>query len=135
MTNAATIDALTPTTDIYGRTIEIGSLVRSFSNPLLLKDDRILGINNEPTPADSRVSYIDGIVMAIGDAEIEGCQRYTIFVVRDVSTREWDAPPVIETAESIDGLRQIHPARTTVFPPLNGTRSTLGSRTFGVVVL
>lgn len=135
MSNAATIDALTPTTDLYGRTIAIGSLVRSFGTPILTKDDRLIGLNSVPNEADgNRLNFVDGIVVAIGEVFLD-CPRYTIRVIREVCTREYGKPPVIEMAEPVGDAQQLDPDRATINPPVNGTRSWGGTRTFGVVVL
>lgn len=102
--------------DLHGRPIEIGTKVRSH--------DYAFGLKGRTTPAGmdregDMASYVEGVVAAIGEIEIEGCPRYTVRpFIRMIRGR----------AEDAEGADPVH-------PPLNGTRSTMGGVTCGVEVI
>lgn len=110
---------LKPTQDVYGNVLEVGCRVRSFSSPFEYEDGRVAGLEL----AGRRVSYLEGILTAIGEVHRE-CPRYTIEVERRVSGRG-------------DGIKDEAVAAgdpwRTVIPPVNGTPTTGGEYCFGVV--
>lgn len=108
---------ITATTDLNGNAIEVGTRVRSFDFPLMTSEGLALGLELE----GERASYMEGVVEAIGEDDIEGCRRYRILVDKMISggmDREVKAAP---------GQRPL------IYPPLNGT-PTFGSKCFGVLV-
>lgn len=109
---------ITATTDLLGKTIEVGTRVRSFDFPLMTREGLALGLELE----GERAAYMEGIVEAIGEDDLEGCRRYRILVDKMVS----------------GGMdRPVNPApgqRALIYPPLNGT-PTFGSKCFGVLVV
>lgn len=93
---------LTPEQDIFGQTIRVGSKVRSHDFPFELGNE-LTGFALE----GARVSYLEGVVEAIGEDVLDGCPRYRLNTARF-------------------GL---------VYPPVNGIRIWGGERrTCGVVV-
>ena len=126
------VAAVTGTRDLFGREIRVGSLVRSFASPVVFHaDGRIDGFGQEdevnPDGTHRRVHFIDGVVTAIGETDREGCPRYTLAVVRRVSTPTFDA-----TACTI----KVPVTGSVTAAPLNGLE-IMGREhnTFGVVVL
>ena len=103
----AAIAALTPTTDLNGRTIAAGSLVRSFDFPFLFEDGRVAGLDLD----GERTCYIEGTVIAIGEDHAEGCPRYRIRVHKQVYFCS-EAGALTERSGE-DGWE--------ILPPLNGT--------------
>ena len=88
--------------DLSGRPIEIGSKVRSHDYAFGLKGRTSpIGMEHE----GSMASYVEGVVEAIGEVEIEGCPRYTIRPFIRVARGR---------AEDAEGGDPIH-------PPVNGT--------------
>mgnify|MGYP007008283642 CR=1 FL=1 len=115
--------ALVPERDIHGNSLEVGNRVRSFDFPMLMGDSAVWGLDLE----GDRVCYAEGILEAIGEDTMEGCQRYRIKVERRVYSEK-------------GRLVEKRPGKTdpagawTIFPPLNGV-PVLGARhaCFGVV--
>jgi len=113
----AEVDKLHANIDLHGRPIGVGTRVRSFSYPFLLRDGSILGFDLEGERAD----YIEGVVEAIGLVVLDGCPRYTIRPDRRIEGGEGRALTRYETA---------------FHPPVNGTpHSMRGWPTFGVVAV
>lgn len=111
---------LAATKDVYGSLLEVGCRVRSFSSPFELDDGRVTGLELR----GRRVRYLEGVLLSIGEVEHEGCRRYSIQVDKRVS--------------GSDGVVTEQPVPAddpwaTVIPPLNGTPTTGGDHTFGVV--
>jgi hypothetical protein len=117
-----TIEALTATSDIFGREIAVGSRVRSFDHPFLFGDGTVAGLETENS---ERISYMEGIVEAIGDTSHgRGHTAYRIRVEKHIHADRFGQPV------EIDDMIGEH-----IVPPVNGLRSLLGGRTFGVVVI
>ena len=112
--------ALTPMVDVYGNTLEIGCRIRSFSSPFELDDGRVTGREVR----GRRVRYFEGVLLAIGEIEHDGCRRYSIQVDKRVSGSGGD---ITEEPVPTDDPWAL------VIPPLNGTPSTGGEHMFGVV--
>lgn len=106
---------ITATTDLNGNAIEVGTRVRSFDFPLMTSEGLALGLELE----GERSCYMEGVVQAIGEDDLEGCRRYRILVDKIVRS---GAP--VAVAEGQEAL---------IYPPLNGT-PTFGSKCFGVLV-
>lgn len=112
-----TLQELTAGVDVNGNEIEVGTVVRSFDFPMY-SDGNVLGMDL----TGERASYVEGVVKAIGEDELEGCKRYRIEVTRAVR-----GGMEADLSSRADGI----PA---IFPPLNGTPSLFcGPVTFGVV--
>lgn len=105
--NAETLNA---NNDINGKAIVVGSRVRSFDFPLATKEG-IIGMD----VVGNSAHYMEGVVEAIGEDDIEGCPRYRIRADKIVRSG---------FADEINAL---------IYPPLNSTPSLCGV-TFGVVV-
>lgn len=109
---------LAPHLDLDGETIAVGQAVRSYDFAFGLKgNSRPLGMEDK----GERASWIEGIVHSIGEEIIEGCPRYKIEVVlrrrgAEVKERGSKEPQY-------------------VYPPVNGTRSTMGGVTCGVTAI
>lgn len=112
--------ALTAGIDVYGNPLEVGCRVRSFSSPFAFGDGRIAGLEM----TGERVGYMEGVLTAIGEVEHEGCPRYSIEVESRVSGRGGDI--------RVEPLAEDSPWKR-IIPPLNGTPTSMGGRTFGVV--
>jgi hypothetical protein len=110
---------LTSTTDIYGKTLTVGQRVRSFDFPLITPGNVVLGMETD----SERAAYVEGVLEAIGNDRLEGCQRYRILVDRVVIGGE-DQPDRVLPGQ----FRKI-------FPPLNGTPAMFGEVTCGVVAI
>ncbi|GJD87842.1 hypothetical protein BHAOGJBA_1347 [Methylobacterium hispanicum] len=110
---------LIPNLDVHGNALEIGCRVRSFSSTFAYEDGRVAGLET----AGDRVSYLEGVLRAIGDVRRD-CPRYTIEVERRVSGRGDRIKD--ETVAADDPWR-------TVIPPVNGTPTSAGEYCFGVV--
>lgn len=108
---------ITATTDLNGNPIAVGTRVRSFDFPLMTTEGLALGLELE----GERASYMEGVVEAIGEDNIEGCRRYRILVDKIIFG---GAPREIKV---VPGQRPV------IYPPLNAT-PTLGSKCFGVLV-
>ena len=108
--------------DVYGNPLEIGCRVRSFRAPFAFEDGRVAGLELR----GERVGYMEGVLTAIGAVEHEGCRRYSIEVEKRVSARGGDVEE--ETLSETDPWKRIN-------PPLNGTPTSMGEHTFGVVRL
>lgn len=123
-----TIDALTATIDIFGQEIAVGCRVRSFDFPFISDDGRVEGLETEDS---DRIAYVEGVVEAINDySHGNGHPAYRILVDKQVLK---GAVFVMTTLEPAD--REWTLVGQHIFPPVNGTRSMLGGRTFGVVAL
>jgi len=104
-------DNLDENRDIYGQSIGVGTRVRTHDFALGYKDgQKPLGYDE----SGDRACWMEGIVTDTRTV-MEGCKRYTI----DVDTR-----CVLGKTEKYED---------TVYPPLNGTPSTMGGITAGVV--
>jgi len=112
--------ALTAGIDVYGNPLEVGCRVRSFRSPFAFGDGRIAGLET----AGDRVGYMEGVLTAIGEVEHEGCRRYSIEVEKRVSGRGGDI--------EVEALTERSPWKR-IIPPLNGTPTSMGEHTFGVV--
>lgn len=112
--------ALTPAIDVYGNILEVGCRVRSFRSPFAFDDGRVAGLEM----AGERVGYMEGVLTAIGEVEHEGCRRYSIEVETRVSGRGGDV--------EVEALADESPWKR-IIPPLNGTPTSMGGHTFGVV--
>lgn len=108
---------ITANTDLNGKTIEVGTRVRSFDFPLMTREGLALGLELE----GERAAYMEGVVEAIGEDDIEGCHRYRILVDK-IIVSGMEQPVVVGEGQ-----------RPLIYPPLNGT-PTYGSKCFGVVV-
>lgn len=108
---------ITATTDLNGNAIEVGTRVRSFDFPLMTSEGLALGLELE----GERSCYMEGVVQAIGEDDLEGCRRYRILVDKIVRS---GAPSPVNAVEGQAPL---------IYPPLNGT-PTFGSKCFGVLV-
>jgi hypothetical protein len=111
---------LAATKDVYGNLLEVGCRVRSFSSPFELEDGRVTGLEVR----GPRVRYLEGVLLAIGEVQHEGCRRYSIRVDKRVSG---SGGGVTEEPVPADD------PWATVIPPLNGTPTTGGEHVFGVV--
>ncbi len=109
---------ITATTDLLGKTIDVGTRVRSFDFPLMTREGIALGLELE----GERAAYMEGVVEAIGEDDLEGCRRYRILVDKIVRSGA-EAPVVVAEGQ-----------RALIYPPLNGT-PTFGSKCFGVLVI
>lgn len=109
---------ITATTDLNGKAIAVGTRVRSFDFPLMTREGLALGLELE----GERSCYMEGVVEAIGEDDLEGCRRYRILVDKIVRSGA-ESPVVVPEGE-----------RAVIYPPLNGT-PTFGSKCFGVVVI
>lgn len=104
--------------DPTGQPIRVGTRVRSFDISLGYKAvGEIVGTDVD----GSLACFVEGVVEEMG-VNLEGCPRYRILADTRMMQGEHDALP----AE-----RQ----RRTFYPPVNGTRSSLGGRTAGVFVI
>ena len=108
---------ITATTDLNGNAIEVGTRVRSFDFPLMTREGLALGVELE----GERACYMEGVVEAIGEDDLEGCRRYRILVDKIVRSG------VVSPLNVPEGERAL------IYPPLNGT-PTFGSKCFGVLV-
>lgn len=108
------LQALTPTTDVNGSEIAVGSMVRSFDFPTYYQF-AVHGMDLTGTMAN----FVEGEVEQIG-VDYEGCPRYVIRVTRYVRSGadcDLNERPVLIT------------------PPVNGTPSTMSPACFGVVAI
>lgn len=112
-----------PDQDIFGNSIKVGDVVRSFDLAVLLEDGQIYGMDTANRPG-VRVDYIEGEVHAIGEIFLDGCPRYTIKI-----TKECYGADGVDTSDVCYGKGHF------VHPPLNGTPKSLGGVTFGVVAI
>ena len=108
---------ITATTDLNGHAIAVGTRVRSYDFPLMTNEGLALGLETE----GERAAYMEGVIEAIGEDDIEGCRRYRILVDRIVRGGA-EVPVVVAEGQ-----------RPLIYPPLNGTPS-IGSKCFGVLV-
>lgn len=111
------LENITATTDLNGQPIAVGTRVRSYDFPLMTREGLALGMETE----GERACYMEGVIEAIGEDDLEGCRRYRILVDRIVRSGV-EAPVNV-----VDGQRPL------IYPPLNGT-PTFGSKCFGVLV-
>lgn len=109
--------AITANTDLNGKAIEVGTRVRSFDFPIMTREGLPLGLELQ----GERACYMEGVIEAIGEDDLEGCRRYRILV--DKIVRSGLEQPVVVG----EGQRPL------IYPPLNGT-PTFCSKTFGVMV-
>ena len=110
---------LNPSLDVHGNALEVGCLVRSFSSPFRYEDGRVAGLEL----AGERVSYLEGVLTAIGEVR-KDCPRYTVEVERRV---HGSGERIKDEAVSADDPWK------TVNPPVNGTPIWGGDYCFGVV--
>lgn len=110
---------LNPNLDVYGNALEVGCRVRSFSSAFECADGRVAGLEL----AGERVSYLEGVLTAIGEVR-KDCPRYTIEVDRRVHGR---GDRIKDETVAADDPWKI------VIPPVNGTPTTGGGCCFGVV--
>lgn len=117
MTKSMNIDDLHAGIDLNGQELTVGSLVRSHDFSLPMREGQgVAGLDIE----GERASYIEGTIEAIGEM-IEGCPRYKIRASKRIFGGKDLTIPKGAPAYS--------------FPPVNGTRASLGGRTTWVYAI
>ena len=102
--------------DINGKPITVGSKVRSHDFAFGLKGRTMpIGLDRE----GPRAAYVEGVLEAISEVEIEGCPRYSI---RPCINRRGDEVSAVQN-------------QVLIHPPLNGTPSIMGGVTCGIELI
>jgi hypothetical protein len=107
------ISTLSATSDRNGKTLCVGDTVRSYDCDML----------------DLPI-YTEGILQAIGEDVYEGCPRYRILIVRHHRPVSGSSAAESMTYEYV---YPHHDDPQHVYPPVNGTPTTSGAITSGVV--